>query len=48
VVPLDEHRIRRSGHDSAVDNRFHHSGTTYEDAVCISEQLEDALLMYHW
>ena len=35
MVPLDEYRIRRFGHASAVDNRFHHSETTYENAVYI-------------
>jgi len=35
VVPLDEYCIRRFGHNSAVDNRSHHSGTTYEDSVYI-------------
>ena len=35
MIPLDEDRIRRFGHKSAVDNCFHHSGTTYEDVVCM-------------
>ena len=26
VVPLDEYRIKRFGHNSAVDNLCHHSG----------------------
>ena len=42
VVALDEYRFRFLGHDGAVDNSFHHSRATCEDAVGVSEQVEGA------